>query len=493
MKRLREFVARTLSVRISLMVVIAIAILLSAALFIMLSYSRKAVKEEALQNASQTLEATVEHIDNVLLSVEQSTGNIYWDLLQHLDDPEHIYDYSRKLVETNPYIEGAAIAFEPYHFKDHGQYFMAYVHREKSGGMNLVKTPIIQAETFGNKPYTEQIWYTKPLQGGKPCWIDPIKDVDYNGETIISFCLPIYTPQGIVGVMGVDVSIQLLSQIVLAGKPSPNSYAMLLGSDGSYIVYPDSTKLQHKTVFMQDSKTTDPEVDEAARAMVAGETGYKHFRLNGTDSYVFYKPFIQDSIPGRSMQKLNWSAGIVYPEDDIFGDYNELLYTVLAIASVGILLLFVGCQLFTHRQLLPLRLLTRSAQRIAEGHFDEPIPSSQQSDEVGRLQTHFRQMQLALAANMGELERLNDTLRERGEGLAEAYEQAKEADRMKTAVLHNMTNQMIIPVNNICNDVNTLCRYGHSMNKTEVRQVVDNIQNESQTVTELLNDLLEVK
>ena len=51
------------------MVIAALATLLMVALLIMLFFSRKVVKEEALHDAEQTLEATVQSIDNIILSV----------------------------------------------------------------------------------------------------------------------------------------------------------------------------------------------------------------------------------------------------------------------------------------------------------------------------------------------------------------------------------------------------------------------------------------
>ena len=95
MRRLTKIINKTLSVRISLMVFIAMAILLMASLAVMLYYSRKAVKEEALQKASQTLEAAVQRIDNILLSVEQTSGNIFFSMINHVDDPDMMLTYSR--------------------------------------------------------------------------------------------------------------------------------------------------------------------------------------------------------------------------------------------------------------------------------------------------------------------------------------------------------------------------------------------------------------
>jgi methyl-accepting chemotaxis protein/sigma-B regulation protein RsbU (phosphoserine phosphatase) len=59
------------------MVVFAIAILLTSSLAVMFVFARQTVRGEALQNAEQTLAGTLQHIDNILLSVEQSAGNIY--------------------------------------------------------------------------------------------------------------------------------------------------------------------------------------------------------------------------------------------------------------------------------------------------------------------------------------------------------------------------------------------------------------------------------
>ena len=81
----------------------------------MLHFARKIVKEEALLKAEKTLEGTVQQIDNILLSVEQSAGNIYWDLLLHLGESERMETYCRKVVETNPHIVGCAISFEPFY------------------------------------------------------------------------------------------------------------------------------------------------------------------------------------------------------------------------------------------------------------------------------------------------------------------------------------------------------------------------------------------
>ena len=488
MFRLPKIINKTLSVRLSLIVVSAMAILLMATLTVMLYYSKKALKEEALEKVSQTLEGTVQSIDNILLSVEQTTGNIYFNLMPHLDQPDMMYTYSRQIVESNKYVAGCAIAFRENFYAGH-ELFMPYFRRENIGGRDT----IIQAETFANGPYTEQVWYTRPMESARPEWLNPLSGLggDTGEAPIFTFSLPMYDADGkTAGVVGVDVKLSLLSQIVSATKPSANSYCLLLDSDGTFIVRPNGSKSFLQTAFSLYDDESDSSVGEAVQAMVSGESGYKPFRLNGIDYYVFFKPFTRASIPGRSQEKLEWSVGIIYPEEDIFGDYNSLSTYVLVIAAVGLLLLFLCCRIMIHRQLKPLLMLTASAQRIAKGKYNELIPDSRQADEVGRLQDNFQKMQQSLSSYIGELEQLKTTLQQHGEDLNAAYNQAQKADRMKTAFLHNMTNQMIGPAEAIEKDVNALCN--NNTENLDIAQLSDDIQQNGSTIAELLDNLISI-
>jgi hypothetical protein len=126
----------------------------------MLYFTRKAIKEEALENACQTLDGTVERIDNIILSIEQATGNTYYNLRPYLDQPDKIRLYSYKLVEASPYIASCAIAFKPGYYKDRKD-FISYVHRTESTSDSI--NTIFQEDSYEAGPYTEQVWYTKPI------------------------------------------------------------------------------------------------------------------------------------------------------------------------------------------------------------------------------------------------------------------------------------------------------------------------------------------
>ena len=488
MKRLRSRIRQTLSSRISLTVVCAIGLLLLLAVFFVLRFSYKAMREDAMQNANETLEYTLQHIDNVLLSVEQSAGNIYWDLLNHVDEPERMHTYCRQLLQNNPYVAGCAIAMAPGYFPGRDSLFMAYYYRD---GLSD-DAAILSSQSFANCSYHEQDWYTRPMRTGTPSWIDPMKEASSSNESVTTFSLPIFDAEGrVVGVLGADVSTVLLSDIIQRAKPTPHSYAMLMGQSQSFVVYPDSSKLLHQGLIPMLDEHADTTVKQALKLMAEGQTGHLRVRFDeGGYSYVFFKPFVRKPVPGRSDNELNWSSAVVMSEDDIFGGFTRMCTIVILVAIAGLLVLWLLCRFIMNRQLRPLRMLTQSAQLISEGQYVETIAESRHVDEVGTLQNHFRQMQQALSTHIGELNRLTSALREDGDELERAYKQAKEAERMKTAVLHNMSSQMLRPANAIADGVEALSTRFSDMNQEEVETLVNQIEQQGQEATQLLDQLL---
>ena len=78
MSKLTAKIKSDLPLRISLMIVFAMALLLTVTLLVMLHYSRNSMKDDALNRATYTLDRATNNIDNILLSVEETVGNIYF-------------------------------------------------------------------------------------------------------------------------------------------------------------------------------------------------------------------------------------------------------------------------------------------------------------------------------------------------------------------------------------------------------------------------------
>jgi methyl-accepting chemotaxis protein len=473
--------------RLNVQVVCEALLLLAVTVGILAYFSHRTLRQEAVLNAEQTLEGTVQDIDNILISVEQSTGNIYYDLLEHLDEPDRMPTYARELVGCNPNIIGCAIAFKPgyYSGKD---LFMTVAHRRASGFAG--ESEIVMSETFADRPYTEQVWFTEPMTTGRIGWIDPLKGIDTETEPLVSFCLPFEDKNNQrVGLIAVAVSINRLSKIILDAKPSEHGYSVLIAHNGAYIVHPDKEKLANPAVFSHMEKGADASELEAAKDMLAGETGMREFHRADGDWYVFFRPFERIQWEGRSSGDIGWSVGVVYPEEDIFGTHNILLFLILGIAVVGLLLFFLLCSWVIRRQLKPLKRLIVSTHYIAEGNYHTQLPYTDRQDEIGLLQKQFELMQYSLQKQVNELEEETAQLHQQGNVLRAAYDKIIETDDLKTSFLLYMTSQMSTPAENIDNSVTTLCNSYHDSSQQEVEFQVDNIQQKTHALVELLNHI----
>ena len=464
-------------------------VLLTATLVVMFHFAHRALKDEAISNAEQILESTVQRIDNVLLCVEQTTGNVYFEMINHLDEPERMETYCREVVESNPYVAGCAIVFRPYYYPDRNL-FMAYVTRQ--GRVSDSDSRLVSRDSYAGRPYTLQRWYNEPMEAKVPLWIDPLKNGESEAEPITTFCLPFKDASGeFVGVMAVDLSIELLSRIILDVRSSPNGYAIMLARNGSYIVHPNEKKLTHQTVFEQLYGGADPSVMAVAEAMVAGQTGQKPFVMDGQQWRIFYKPLKRTKISGRAEAKAGWSVGVVGPVDDIYGPYNRLFWYLLSAAILAVLILFVLCWLVIRRQLAPMEILKRSAQRVAEGNYDVRIPDLHRKDEIGRLQRNFMKIQKLHTNFLKKQKKLNIQLKERSKVLGEAYHSAQKANSIKTNFLHYMTNQMVEPAEAIDKSVRTLGNGFYTMTLAETEQEVDVLVKQSETIVGVLDQMLQ--
>jgi sigma-B regulation protein RsbU (phosphoserine phosphatase) len=385
------YVRKLLSVRLSLWIVLFAALIFIGALKYLFTESKATVREEAISHANQILDNTVQRVNNILERVEVATNNTDWLVTSHLDDPDVMYVYSRRILQNNPDLNGCSIAFEPYFFKKHGLYYSVYSER-RDGQIHS------RQEGKEDYQYFSMDWYLLPQLLDRPCWTEPYIDLDpdstYTKEMIISYCKPLKDKDStFVGVISTDISLSWLSQVISAVKPYPNSYSIMTGRGCTYLVHPDSTKLFFYTIFTETLKHPNAAVTDLGHAMHAGEDGMKQMVIDGKECYVFYKP----------LKKIEWSVAIVCPEDDIFSGFNRLRRAVSVIVMIGLLLMLYIVSLIITKELKPLRQLARQTKVIASGQFDEDLPDNGRIDEIGNLAHSFGDMQHSLIKYIDEL------------------------------------------------------------------------------------------
>ena len=390
MKEIIQYIRRKLSVRVSLWVVLFAATIFVLALGFFFYQAREAVRQEAINRATQILNNTSLRTEGILNRVEVASDMTKWLTLRHPNEPDSALVYSRSMLQNNPDFYNCSIAFEPDYFKDKGRYFSAYT---KHVGDSL---RTIQGGS-DNYQYFFMDWYLMPQLLDQPCWTEPYMDYDVTtntSEMVTSYCQALKDHNGkFIGVINTSLSISWLSQTISETKPYPHSYSIMIGRGGTYFVHPDSTKITRQTIFTQSLEHPDTALIALGRAMQRGEEGIKQMNLDGTDCYVFYKP----------LGKTGCSMAIVCPESDIFGGFDRLRHAVMTIVIIGLLLmLFLFIRIIT-RELSPLHRLAKEAETIASGQFNAELPDFERIDEIGQLSQSFAGMQQSLIKYIKEL------------------------------------------------------------------------------------------
>ena len=386
-----SYIRRHLSARLSVWIVLFAALIFLAALGFMFAQSRKAVRDEAISHATQTLESTVLRVTDILDKVVVATDNTDWLIPRHLDAPDSMFVYSSRILKNNPFLNGCSISFEPHYFPDRGRWFSAYSLNE-DGNVETIQEGNDEYEYF----YMDWYQQAKLLDG--PTWTEPYSDFNpkgiFSSEVIASYCKPVKDKEGqYVGTISVDLSLGWLSETISAVKPYPNSYSIMIGEGGTFFVHPDSTKLFYQTIFTETLEHPDPERTALGHAMQRGEEGMRQLKVNGEPCYVFYKP----------LSTTGWSVAIVCPESDIFSGYNRLRRSVLGIVLAGMLLMFFVFRRIVNREVSPLQQLAGQAKTIASGDFQTRLPDDGRIDEIGQLSRSFTEMQQSLVRYIDEL------------------------------------------------------------------------------------------
>lgn len=192
MKNILRYIRRKLSVRVSLWVVMFATIIFIAALGFLFYQSREAIRQEAINHATQILDNTSLRVTGILNRVEVATTMTEWLVNRHPEVADSMFIYSKSMLLNNPDFYNCSIAFEPYYFKDKGRYFSAY---SKHDG-DSVRTIQGGSDSY---QYFYADWYLMPSLLDRPCWTEPYMDVDVptnTKEMVTSYCLPIKDRQG---------------------------------------------------------------------------------------------------------------------------------------------------------------------------------------------------------------------------------------------------------------------------------------------------------
>ncbi|MBR4897883.1 MAG: HAMP domain-containing protein [Prevotella sp.] len=426
-------VKRTLSKRLSRTIMFLAVPLFVLSLGFFYQFTRDLLQKEAVERSHTILSTTVQLVENYLNAIETAAKSNAWMLEEHFN-PDSLPALSHRLVRLNRSVLSCSVAAEPDAFPGYGESFSVYsVH----DGDSVITSIEPEYEYF------QKNWYKKPMQSGRPCWINPFSDftegVINHHDAVGSYCIPL-RPHGdrIEGVVSVDFSFQMLRKTILATHhPYPSSYYMMLGPAGGYLIHPESSLLFKKTIFTATDSVEHPDIIALGREMTSGKTGTMHVYFDDVHCHVAYMPVMDGG----------WSIALVCHEDDILADYNHLTIILIIFIIVGMLVIAWITRKVVQRNIRPLNELMKATKKIAEGNYDTKILSTNHKDVVGKLQNALRNMQQALISRQESIRQNDAEIAEESAELERTLPLVEEASKRRKTFIQNVSRQFITPLN----------------------------------------------
>ena len=344
-------------------------------------------------NACHLTQTTVGRVDTVLSSVEKVPQNLASAVETATYSETDLLQLIRAVVENNREVFGVTVAYEPYAFDPHAEYFAPYFFKRQGA---------IQFQRLGGDTYNYFLmdWYQIPKETGRPQWSEPYFDEGGGGIVMSTYSVPFFKrvdgERRFVGVVTADVSLTWLKAIVSSIRISQTGYAFLISRNGVVVTHPLQDLVMNETIFSIAEGRNDPLLREIGRAMIHGQSGFVP-----TTALVTRKPCWLAYAP---VSENGWSLGVLFPQDELMADVTRLNRIVAAAGILGAVFLLVIVVAVARSITGPLTALAAATEDIARGHLDATVPAVRSGDEVGRLTASFVRMQRDLKRYITDLQ-----------------------------------------------------------------------------------------
>ncbi|MBN1104437.1 MAG: SpoIIE family protein phosphatase [Deltaproteobacteria bacterium] len=380
---------RGIALRLTILILTSITIIFSVVFTYNYLVSRRIIRQNVAKNAEGVALSTVNKIDSVLHAVEKVPKNLAIFMEDFTYEGGDILDLIRAVVENNPDIYGATVAFEPYIYSANARAFAPYFYK-KDGKTEFTYIPY---------DYFTWDWYQIPRELNAPIWTEPYFDEGAGGIIMATFSVPFYRKilgqKVLTGIVTADVSLSWLQEIMASIKIAESGYGFLISRNGTFVTHPDPNLVMNESIFSVAEARGDPEMRELGRKMVRRGSEIVSFDslITGKRCWMKYAP----------LPSSGWSLAVLFPQDELMADITELSHTVVFIGLAGFLFILIVIVWIAGSITRPLRALSEAARHIATGDLEIELPVVKSKDEVGTLAESFRTMKTSLKQYIADL------------------------------------------------------------------------------------------
>ena len=378
-------ISSRLTLRIMIVVLAMMAVIAGVVYFTVGEY----MDDEAEQRFQIVVTRAHREVQRRLSEVYVANINNVHEIERDIDNPDKLSDHLERIVRLNQSIVSCGLLFVPDYYPEKGRFFVPFATRDMKGAVSVMRIDSVYHDYFNED------WYVERMKSDSADWVDPyfedpLLTTNIAPRLLTTHAIPIHNREGRpVALLCADLSLEYMRNDMLEkvqqGKKhyeqhqKHQSYCCIIDRNGRFILHPDKERMLKDTL---DANVTLKGMQGAVSAVV-----------DGVPSWVCY----------RTVKYAEWTIMMVVPEDLIQRHGRMLNIIILAVMLIGLAAIYLFCRQQIRKVTSPLHRFVRSAEEVAKGNFNAPLPDIRDDDEIRLLHDSFGNMQQSLSLYIEEL------------------------------------------------------------------------------------------
>ncbi len=301
---------------------------------------------------------------------------------------------------------------------------------------DLDTSALVQSDGYisdGSWDITGRGWYGC-IETGETILTEPYLDSS-TGKMILSAACPVFDEAGtVLGAVGMDISLDHMTDIMREYKIGRSGYILLLSENGTFLYHPESDIIEKNIKDVNIS-------ENAMNAVLSGTNRFLAYQVDGQTKY--------------GSLKTAGDTGYLVLSCLPFGEYYATLVlmviALMLIFAVGILLIAIRIKKSARNLTKPILELNHTAQQLADGNLDVQLVITTE-DEIGDLGNSFQKTVSRLKEYIAYIDETAEVLSRIADGKLSIdlqHDYAGEFRKIKTALLNISAsmNQVMLGIN----------------------------------------------
>ena len=271
--------------------------------------------------------------------------------------------------------------------------FIPYWNR---GSGSIIIEPLVDYDKPGTGDY-----YQIPLKTGKEALIDPYSyNIGGKDMLITTISYPIKENGKVIGVVGIDLSLNVLQEMVSKIKPYGTGVAAIFSNAGIVTAHFDPSRLG-KNMSETERNMSGDRTDSLVAAIKAGNKySYQVYSPQmETDIYIVTEPMEIGNT------KTPWGFAVGIPMNKVLEPVRTLLNFTIVIGIVVLAAMFIAIFWISGKISKPVIECMEAADKIASGEINIKL-DSESNDETGKLMKSMKKMSGSIANIINDLNNL---------------------------------------------------------------------------------------